>query len=359
MHQPTPWRRGLAVVAAFGLAVTIAAPAQAATATGSVSDPIVSGLIGPLGLDVAPDGTLYIAEAFAGQLTRVSPGGQREVVYSSGGDSLPGVASTTGRRAVFTLSVFPEADDPPTDTTLVEIRPNGTTRTLASLLDHEVATNPDAGQQYGFLNLPAGCAAKLPPELQPYSGIIESNPYKVAARSYGQYLVADAAGNSVVAVSQSGQVATLAILPSVPQRISLQAARQLGLPFCTVGRTYSSEPVPTDVEIGPDGDYYVSSLPGGPELPGTGSVFRIDAQSRAVSLVATGFSGAVDLAVADDGTIYVAEISGNRISQISNGVVSTVVDVFSPGAVEIGPDGTLYATVGIFGPAGDVVIVTP
>lgn len=76
-------------------------------------------------------------------------------------------------------------------------------------------------------------------------------------------------------------------------------------------------------------------------------------------MVARGFSGAVDLAVAEDGTIYVAELSGNRISAISNGVVSTVVDLFSPGAVEVAADGTSYATAGVFGPSGSVVILTP
>jgi len=32
---------------------------------------------------------------------------------------------------------------------------------------------------------------------------------------------------------------------------------------------------------------------------------------------------------------------------------------FSPGAIEIGDDGTIYATTGVFGPSGAVVIVTP
>lgn len=44
-----PWRKGIATVAALGLAVVLATPANAAAATGSVSEPIVSGLIGPLG----------------------------------------------------------------------------------------------------------------------------------------------------------------------------------------------------------------------------------------------------------------------------------------------------------------------
>ena len=52
-------------------------------------------------------------------------------------------------------------------------------------------------------------------------------------------------------------------------------------------------------EIGPDGNYYVSSLPGFPESPGAGSVFRIDRSSGSVTQIATGFTGATDLAVAE------------------------------------------------------------
>lgn len=234
-------------------------------------------------------------------------------------------------RVVFTRSVGSAGpEEPATATTLERVQPNGTVTTLASLLDYEVANDPDAGDIYGFLNVSAACQAKLPPELGPHTGIVESNPYKVAALSPISFAVADAAGNDILRVT-NGNVSTVAVLPGVPQRITLAAARDLGLPLCTVGRVYTSEPVPTDVEVAPDGFWYVSSLPGGPELPGTGSAIRVDPSTGAVNLVARGFSGAVDLAVADDGTIYVAELFGNRISSISNGVVTPVVDVFSPG----------------------------
>jgi len=353
------WLRGVAAVGALGMVVLMAAPAGAEEATGSVSEPIIEGLIGPLGLDVTNNGTIYVAEGFAGQITRVAPGGARSVLFASEGASVSGVASTALGRVAITLSTFPEEEAPPLDTTLELVNPNGSTITLASLLDHEVTTNPDAGSSYGFLNLPASCLAKLPPELQPYTGIVESNPYKVATLSPISYAVADAAGNSIVRVTVGQQPRTVAVLPGVPQRITPAAAYQNALPLCTVGRVYTSEPVPTDVEVGPDGFWYVSALPGGPELPNTGSVFRVNPDTGAVKLVARGFSGAVDLAVADDGTIYVAELDANRISAISNGVVSTVVDVFSPGAVEIADDGTIYATTGVFGPSGAVVVVTP
>ena len=359
MSGTRPWRRVVATAGALGMAVMMATPASAQTASGSVSDPIVSGLIGPLGLAVTDNGAIYVAESFAGRLTRVLPNGYRTALYQAEGSSPNGVAISFAGRVVMTLSIFPEdPNGPPEDTTLVEVRPNGATNTLASLQDHEEATNPDGGETYGFENLPAGCEAKLPPELLPYSGIVESNPYKVATLGPFSFAVADAAGNSIVRVDL-GRTSTVAVLPPIPQRITFGNIRQLGLPLCTVGRNYTSEPVPTDVEVGPDGQWYVSALPGRPELPGYGSVYRVNPENGDVSLVTRGFSGAVDLAVADDGTIYVAELFANKISSISNGVVAPVVDVFAPGAVEITSDGTIYATTGVFGPAGDVVIVTP
>lgn len=357
MGKQRLWQRGVAAVGALGMSVLMTSPASAEEASGTVSDPIIEGLIGPLGLDVSGNGTIYVAEAFAGQITRVLPGGQRSVLFQ--GDSVSGVASTALGGVAITLSTFPEEEAPPLDTTLELVAPNGSSVTVASLLDHEVENNPDAGSSYGFLNLPASCLAKLPPEGQPYTGIVESNPYKVATLGPLGYAVADAAANAIIRVNVGQQPRTVAVLPGVPQRITPSAAIQIGLPLCTVGRIYTSEPVPTDVEVGPDGFWYVSALPGFPELPNTGSVFRVNPDTGAVKLVARGFSGAVDLAVADDGTIYVAELDGNRISAISNGVVSTVVDLFSPGAVEIADDGTIYATTGVFGPSGSVVIVNP
>ncbi len=341
------------------MAVLMTTPATAETASGSVSPPIIEGLIGPLGLDVSDNGTIYVAESFAGRLTRVLPNGTRSTLFEFPIVSPNGVTATNLGRVVVAATVGAAGpEQPASETGLFQVGRNGATRPIVSLKTYEENVNPDQVQTYGFTDLPPTCAAKVPPDFQPYNGLIDSNPYKVTEVGLFTYAVADAGGNSILRVA-GGTASTVALLPPVPQRITPSAAVQIGLPLCTVGRIYTSEPVPTDVEVGPDGFWYVSSLPGFPELPNSGSVFRVNPDTGAVKLVARGFSGAVDLAVADDGTIYVAELDGNRISAISNGVVSKVVDLFSPGAVEIADDGTIYATTGVFGPSGSVVTITP
>jgi sugar lactone lactonase YvrE len=130
-------------------------------------------------------------------------------------------------------------------------------------------------------------------------------------------------------------------------------AAALGLPDCANGAFFDSEPVPTDVEIGPDGHYYVTTLPGGPELPGFGQVVQVDPSTGGTTVVETGFSGAIDLAVADDGSIYVAEFFGGQVTKVNPDGSRESAAVACPSSVEIGKDGTVYvADAGICVPEG-------
>ena len=78
-------------------------------------------------------------------------------------------------------------------------------------------------------------------------------------------------------------------------------------------------------------------MPGGPELPGYGRVFKVNAATGALRTVAKGFTGATDLAVADDGTIYVTELFAFQVSTVAPGdhaaTSSSFVDC--PTAVEV------------------------
>jgi len=364
MQSAVPASRGVVRAAVVSCALVLAlllstaVPASAATVT-TVAD----GFIGPLGLAVGADGTIYVGESFAGQLTAIDRRGVREVVATNTGPGgeVAGVDALGSGRVVYLTSDMPDPEGAPANGQLRRLEPRGGSSQIAHLLDYEVATNPDAGVAYGLRGLSGECAAQLPPFVLPYTGLVDSHPYKVAITS-GGYLVADAGGNDIVKVSTSGrQLETVAVLPAIPQVVTAEVAAEFGLPDCVVGLTYDGESVPTDVEVGPDGDYYVTTLPGAPELPGFGMVWRIDADTHAVELVSDGFSGATDLAVARDGTIYVAELFGGQISQIApDGTVSVLTPLPGAATVELGRRGELYATTVDFATGmGSLVRITP
>jgi hypothetical protein len=198
---------------------------------------------------------------------------------------------------------------------LVRIASDGRARPLADLMAFEKAENPDGGVRYGFEGLTAECAAQVPDYAGGggYNGIVESNPYAVA-RVPGGWVVADAAGNSLVSVRSNGAVETLAVLPRYSMVLTAEMVDAINeeiaahnteappdgqmapLPACVAGHTHHFEPVPIDVELGPDGKISMSTLTGGPDSPVLGArskAFAVDRRSKQVRQVASGFAAAV------------------------------------------------------------------
>lgn len=345
------------------VAAALSVGAIPANATPAVADPIAEGFAGPLGLAVGDDGTIYVAEAFSGRLTSIDKHGGRHTLVDQAGNEIAGVDATGRGTVVYTQTLFDGnagEEAPPLDAMLAGVRPNGRTRVIASTHEHEEATNPDGDLAYGFQGVGQACLDTIPPEYEippPYTGIVESHPYAVAIVDDG-WIVADAAGNTILHVDHRGNVSTVAVLPPLASVITADVQAMFGFDDCLVGTTYWGEAVPTDVEVGPDGDLWVTSLPGGPGLPGTGSLWRVDPTSGDVEMVTAGLSDAVDLAIADDGTVFVAELFQDRISTVVDGVVAPFAEVPLPAAIEFGPDGQLYAAIDAFG-NGAVVTITP
>jgi hypothetical protein len=237
---------------------------------------------------------------------------------------------------------------------------------LASLLAFEKRRNPDADVRYGVLGASKSCREKMPRDARPHKGILDAHPYAVAEAKRGWY-VADAAGNDIVHVSPKGDMKLVALLEPVVDRITKKMAKVLGLPKCVVGKDYAAEPVPTDVEVAKNGSLVVSLLPGGPEDPRAGArgqVVRINPKSGKQTLVADGFSGATGVAIGGK-KIYVAELFGGKISQISkNGKVRRFKALNQPSAVEFFR-GKVYATYDTFPaddqspPDGKLVVLDP
>ena len=102
------------------------------------------------------------------------------------------------------------------------------------------------------------------------------------------------------------------------------------------------------MEVGPGGQLYVTSLPGGPEdgsVGRLGSVHRVDPATGTTTRVVRGLLSATGLAVADDGDLYVAELFGGRIVRVPAGTSrpTTLRRVSMPGDLEIA-GGRLWAT---------------
>ncbi|MCU0284371.1 MAG: ScyD/ScyE family protein [Candidatus Nanopelagicales bacterium] len=345
-------QRGRSVAAGLAAGLALSLPAAATANAAPIperKDPAVrtvfSGLSAPvLGLAVK-DGQTFAAETFAGTVKHVNRVGRAYDIIAEPGEVINGVAKGP-RHAIYYLLGKGDPAGPPQGV-LKRFR-NGQVATLADLAAHETATNPDAVNSYGFQGLSEACRAQFPPPAPPgpegpggpgpdaMPGGVDSNPYAVAVSSRGTAYVADAGGNSIVRVSRSGAMSTLAVLPPLPFVVTAAAQAALGLPACTQGATYNFEPVPTDVELR-RGWLYVSLLPGGPEdasLGARGAVVKVSTRTGEVRPVASGFVGAVDLAVDTRGRVYVAEMFASRVSKVVRGAPRPVLDVPFPGAIE-------------------------
>jgi hypothetical protein len=334
--------RSLALLSAAALAVGLGTSDGAAAAPAHAGTPqvLAKDLAGPLSTAVAEDGTAYVTANNGGKLYKIAPDGTQSVVYKTKDAEVGGV-SAVGDDVVFTLTGA--------KTLVKRIRAGGKARTIGNVGAFERNKNPDKKTLYGFYGISKACAAKLPKDVGPaqYTGIVDSHPYSTDIVGDTVY-VGDAGGNDIVSVT-NGKVRKVALLPPTKVKVTREAVNALGLPECVKGLKYGFEPVPTDVEMGPDGWLYVSSLPGGPEdgsLGAQGRVYKVNPASGKVVLVASGFVSTVNVAVADDGDVYVSQLFGGSIVRIPAGTnkVRAFAEVNMPAGLEWTPEG-LYATI--------------
>lgn len=148
----------------------------------------------------------------------------------------------------------------------------------------------------------------------------QSNPYQLTALSGGEVLIADAAGTSLLRAKTNGDIDWVAVFPPAYDDDGewLVQHELEGDVTCYV------QPVPTAVDVGPDGAYYVTELSGtptpadlmGPDaLAGLARVWRIEAGSSNVicpsedcTLVVEGLTSVMDAEFGPDGRFYVVEL---------------------------------------------------
>lgn len=336
----TPHRlRRLAAAAAAGALALVGQASVATAAPGTGPDVVANRLLSPLSVAVGQDGTVFYSTNFTGTLFSQAPDGDPEQIFQAKkkGQEV-GALATAGQNLFFAAGASLKYLDTSTGNTV---------HPLADLGAYEEAENPDAGVTYGVPGLGKRCVRKWPAdELGPpkYRGVVEAHPYATAVTE-GSIYVADAAGNTILRVSESGEVSTVAVLPRIGVKITKKRARAWDMPGCAVGETRYLEGVPTDVEVGPGGFLYVTSLPGGPEDLPFGSVLRIHPDTGAVETIHEGLVSAAGVAIAENGDVYATELFGGRVTRIpADGSDAEVwTEAVLPSAIEI--DGnTVYVT---------------
>jgi hypothetical protein len=327
-------------------AVTLAAQADVGPAK-----TVASGLWNPRGLNFAPNGDLYVAEAGkggpgpcvpspvpangmrcygeTGAITLIRPneadpgqafqrvvtglpslvlgngvveGGATDVAFMGtapfvtmglGGNPLVVRPAVGGKAALLG--------------TLLHATPSGRYKVVADIAGTEALANPD------------GVA-------------IDSNPYGVLVQP-GRRIVADAGANAVIQAAANGSSAVF-------------ASWLLGAGVV--------QTVPTSVVEGPDGAIYVGLLTGFPFVQGAARVLRISSDGSSISTYAAGFTAIVDITFDAAGALYVLEViagngppspPGRLIRQCPGGARETLLGgLVFPGGVAIGPDGNAYLT---------------
>ena len=317
--------------------------------TPTLSAPLAQGLAGPLQIAVGDDGSVYVAQDFAGVLTKIGRKGTKDIASNPGGE-IAGVDVGEGRNVLYT-STNPDENGTVVAAALNSLK-HGSSSVVADIYNYESTQNPDKDATYGFESIPPDCASQWPVDLAgptSYTGAIDSHPYAVASAG-GKTYVADAAGNAILEIGRHGRIRTVAVLPPQPSVISAEAVAANHFPECITGLTYDFEPVPTDVEVGRDGMLYVTTLPGGPEDPSLGargSVYRVNPWTGSTKQVASGLLGATNLAIGRHGEIFVSELFANKVSRIVNGAPETVLDLPSPAGLEYA-NGQLYVSYDVF-----------
>jgi hypothetical protein len=170
----------------------------------------------------------------------------------------------------------------------------------------------------------------------------QSNPIDFEVLDDGSVLIANAGCNCLMAWSA-----------------------EAGLSVAVVWGFEDDNPVPTSVEIGPDGDVYVGFLSGYPWPEGSA---RIERWSDG-ELVHTyeGLTAITGLLVTDDGTIYATEFGAfnqgwgpGRVVMVSeDGITPVLEDLTQPFGLAQAPDGTVAVAVGATGADDGKIIALP
>lgn len=356
----TRWMVGGAVVGSVLVGVAVPAGGEEAPEAPAY-EVVASGLDNPRGLAFAADGTLYVAESgkggnrgcidgpegeaclgFSGAVTMVRNGRQSRLIQF-----LPSYAAPDGTAATGPVDVAPEANG----SVLVAMSGVGTAANRASLprlasFFGRLLTVSSSGRRVGAIADPMRHEQRN----NPHPEEEDSNLNSIAIAG-GTVVFADAGGNYVGSIAAGGRGAISTV--TVFEDRMVDAPAFLELP---AGTKIPMQSVPDSVAVGPDGSVYVGELTGFPFESGAARVIKVDATGKQ-TVVATGFTNIMDIAVASDGTIYVLQAvttslldenpsDGLLVKVAPDGTTTTIAKegLVFPGGIAIGPDGDLYVS---------------
>lgn len=357
---------------------------------------VASDLDNPRGIDVGPRGTVFVAESGAGGATMADGSVEGEpgkvCVGTTGGvtallgdyqlrvATLPSVAAAVaGPGGVLTCTGAGSEATGPAD---VAVRAGRIAVTMGLGGPPEVRDGLPAElrDQFGTVRLLRGSTTVALADLAAYEKTanpvneVDSNPYGLAALPNG-YVVADAGGNDLLQVTPNGTatatVRTIATFPDSAPAPFVPPSCGGALPpgtFPPAGTPIPAQAVPTTVEVGSNGTYYVGFLTGFPFREGASRIVRVSPTGR-TSVMATGLTQVVGLDIADDGALYAVELSTRSLLEGACGrpAPGDVVRFFhgkrsvvasglpAPGGVAVAPDGSFYVTVNSTSPGSGEV----
>lgn len=310
-------RKFLLVAMAVATLMLLVAPVAGADEEVFEFDPAV------FDIAAAPDGSILVGQSSAdGMSVKEIRKGQIDTVIEVETATAINGLDTIGRGDFFMTTA---GSDRALDGELYRVS-HGRVRLVADLAEFERENDPDAFA--GPMWKDQRCEA-----VDGFNAGPQNNPFHVLAESGGSALVPDAAGNTLLRATTTGGVDWVAIFtPPLDETgddwlIRFHQGTDDGPIPCYV------QPVPTSVDIGPDGRYYVGELTGATQLfeppfdsfpIGLSRVWAIDGDAENVvcselessatpgcEVALSGFTSVIDLAFGPDGMLYVVEYDRN------------------------------------------------